>query len=319
MRYYLNEEKNISIEGSIVACIGYFDGLHRGHQTLLYKTIELAKLYDAHSAMISFTPDPKEVISGQKGQHVQSYEDRLKIAEAMGIDDIIVIAFTKDLCHMDKDRFFDTVLKKLPLKALVCGFDFHYGYKGEGNAYSLKERAKDMYEVIIIDEVLYADEKISSTRVRVAIESGDIKFANILLGYTYFIHGEVVHGKHNGHDIGFPTANVGLDSEILYPKVGVYIGYCKVEDTIYKAMINIGYNPTIAADNELTLEVNIIDFEGDIYGEDIYVYFTDRIRDVIRFSSLDELKAQLSKDKQVAKGQTDAVKFILWYLKRCLQ
>ena len=310
MRYYINNQNTISIKSPIVACIGYFDGLHRGHQALLDKTKELAKLYNARSVMIGFAPDPKEVLTGQKGKHIQVYEDRLKIAEAMGIDDIIVIAFTKELSHMDKDMFFETVLKKLPLKALVCGFDFHYGYKGGGDAYSLKESAKD-YEVIIIDEVLYEGEKISSTRVREAIENGDMRLVNTLLGYTYFIHGEVIHGKHYGHDIGFPTANLAIDEEILYPQDGVYIGYCKVEDTIYKAMINIGCNPTIASDNDLTLEVHILDFDGDIYGKDIYVYFCERIRDVIRFSSLNELKAQLTKDKQIAKGQADEVKFIL--------
>ncbi len=311
MRYYLEKDKTIEIDSPIVACIGYFDGLHRGHQALLEKTIELAKVHDARSVMISFAPDPKEVITGQKYRHVQGYADRLRIAEAMGIDDIIVMAFTEDLCHMDKDSFFEHVLKRLPIRALVCGFDFHYGYKGQGDAYSLKEAAKDMYEVVIIDEVLHEGEKISSTRVRAAIEAGDIKLVNTLLGYTYFVHGEVVHGRHYGHKIGFPTANVALDEEILYPKAGVYIGYCKVDDALYKAMMDIGHNPTIADDNDMTFEVNIIDFEGDIYGKDIYVYFADRIRDCVRFAGLDELKAQLAIDQAAAKGQADDVTSIL--------
>ncbi len=310
MRYYLKEDMTIDIE-DIVACIGYFDGLHRGHQALLEKTIELAGLHNARSVMISFAPDPKDVITGQKHQHLQIYEDRLKIAEAMGIDDIIVIAFTMNLCRMDKNDFFEHVLKRLPIKALVCGFDFRYGYKGQGDAYSLKESAKDLYDVIIVDEILYENEKISSTRVRRAIEEGDIRLANTLLGYTYFVSGEVVHGKRNGHDIGFPTANLALDEEIIYPKVGVYIGYCKVEGVIYKAMINIGYNPTISLDNDLSLEVHIIDFDEDIYGKDIYVYFTDRIRDVICFASLDELSTQLFRDLKVAKEQPNEVEHIL--------
>lgn len=309
--YYYDLKEKIDLKDPICACIGYFDGLHKGHQALITKTKDLARKYNSESTLITFYPDPKDIITKKRHRHIQAFSDRLKIAEKMGIDNCIVFAFDEDFSHLDEDAFFEKVLCSLPLKALVCGFDFHYAHKGRGDALKLKQKAADMFEVVIVDEVCYKGEKISSTAVRLSLEKGDVKLVNTLLGYTYFNKGEVVHGLKNGHRLGFPTANLKIDSEILCPKHGVYIGYAKVDAKIYKAMINIGNNPTIADNNGVTYEVNILDFDRCIYGENIIVYLCERIRDDRRFSSMEELREQLKKDQKQAMSQDDRDDFIL--------
>ena len=308
--YKANCEGHINIDEPIVACIGYFDGLHLGHQELIEKAKKIAYEKGAKSALITFYPDPKDIITKKKHRHIQNFTDRLKIAQEMGIDIAIVYDFTQEMCKMPEDVFYQKVLCSLPLVGLVCGFDFSYGYKGEGTPQKLKDHIAGKYPLSIIDEVLYQGEKISSTRVRIAIEKGDIELANELLGYPYFNRGKVIHGKRNGHKLGYPTANIRLDDEILCPRTGVYIGFVKYADKIYKAMCNIGNNPTIAIDNGITYEVHIIDFDGDIYDQEITVYLKKRIRDDKRFDSLDELKEQLAKDKEIAERQSEDERLI---------
>ncbi len=309
--YRFKESSNIKVAEDIVACIGYFDGLHLGHQALIEKVKEIAIKKDTKRALITFYPDPKDIITKKRHRHIQSFDDRLKIAQAMGIEIAIVFEFTEHLCLTSAEDFFEKILGKLPLKGLVSGFDFHFGHKGKGDVETLKKLAKDRFEVDIVPEVLYEGEKISSTRVRLAIERGDIKLARALLGYDYFDRGLVVHGKRNGHRLGFPTANLRLDEEILIPKNGVYIGYAVYDEKSYKAMINIGNNPTIASNNGLTYEVHILDFDKDIYDSELIIYLNERIRDDKRFSSLEDLKKQLENDRKRAEEQDARNDFIL--------
>ncbi len=309
IEFGINDE--IVIKDKIVACIGYFDGLHKGHQALAQKAKSEALKRKAKSALITFYPDPKDVITSSYHHHIQSFKDRIRIIEAMGIDLLIIMAFDKEMCQMPKDLFFEKILLKLNLSALVCGFDYHYGYKGEGDHKSLVKSAIGHFDVYVIDSINYSNEKISSTRVKKAIEDGAVDLARELLGYAYFIRGEVVHGKKIGHDLGFPTINLKVDKEIILPKEGVYLGYVKYDDHYYKSMINIGKNPTISPDNSETIEAHLLDFEKKIYGEEVIVYFKEYLRSDKRFTSLDELKKQLSEDKKAALRLADDERFIL--------
>ena len=309
IKFSLDETK--AFNEQISACIGYFDGLHKGHQALVKKAQEEAKKRGIKSGIITFFPDPKDVITGKKHKHIQSFEHRLKIFEAYGIDVCIVFDFTLDMCTLSKEDFFNRVLLKLDLACLVCGFDFHYAYKGSGDYHSLIEASKGLFEVNVIDSVNYESEKISSTRVRAAIENGQMELANQLLGYTYHLIGKVVHGKCIGHKLGFPTANLEVDDETIYPSNGVYIGYIKSRGRIFKAMINVGCNPTISDHNLTTIEAHIIDFNDDIYGEELIIYFISKIRDVIKFSSKEELARQLESDTLKARGQSDEINLLL--------
>lgn len=308
---HLDFEKEISFKEPISACIGYFDGLHKGHQALVNKAKEMALKTNSKSCLITFFPDPKDVITKTKHKHIQNFYQRLKIMETLGLDYCIVCDFSENLCKLSKEEFFDKFLNVLNLKCLVCGFDFHYAYKGSGDYHSLIEASKGKFDVEVIDSVNYLDEKISSTRVREAILNGDIELVNELLGYDYFLNGVVVHGKAIGHKIGFPTANLLIDQETLILKEGVYIGYTKVDNIYYKSMVNIGRNQTIALNNQRTIEAHIVDYNGNLYGKEIIMYFNHKIRDGKKFDSLEELKNQLTIDIEKARAQDERKQFIL--------
>lgn len=309
IKFSLNETK--ALNEPISACIGYFDGLHKGHQALVKKAQEEAKKRNIKSGIITFFPDPKDVITGKTHKHIQSFNHRLKIFEAYGIDVCVVFDFTLEMCTLSKEDFFENVLKKLDLQCLVCGFDFHYAYKGSGDYHSLLEAANGLFDVKMIPSVDFEAKKISSTRVREAIEKGQMELANNLLGYTYHLIGTVVHGKHIGHELGFPTANLEVDEETIYPNSGVYIGYIKSRGRIFKAMINVGCNPTIASNNKTTIEAHIIDFNDDIYGEELIIYFKSKIREVTKFKNKEALSKQLSLDTYKTRGQEDEPSLLL--------
>lgn len=305
----LNEE--IKIEDKIAACIGYFDGLHKGHQKLVEKAKEIARQEEIKSALITFCPDPLDVITGIKHKHIQNFDARLKIIEKMGLDYAIVFNFTKEMSRLSPREFFDQILLKLNLKALVCGFDYRYAYKGSGDYNQLSLDAKGHFDVYQIDEQLHLNEKISSTRIRNNIIEGNIALVNELLGYDYFIEGEVVHGKGNGHRLNFPTANIQYSEEIVLPKGQVYSGFVKVKQKYYRAMINFGENPTISKNNPMTLEVHIFDLNEDLYGQKLIIYFHDILREEKTFDCFEDLKHQLVMDQKEILDKEENGVFIL--------
>lgn len=295
----LDKKKQFNIP--IVACIGYFDGLHRGHQALIEKTKELAKKYNCESALITFSPDPFETIKGEKNiRHITPMSQRTNLVVRFGIENIIILDFTKEMSQLEPKVFLDEVLGRCNLKALVCGFDFHYGYKGQGNIKTLKEDVN--YEVAVIDAIIDGDEKISSTRITKCIEEGDMEEAERLLGYPYEISGIVKHGKHLGSTtLGFPTANVQFSSEFLTPKSGVYACYAIINGKKYQAMVNFGHNPTFNYSPTMSLEAHIIDFEEDIYDKRIQIQFKKFVREERNFKSIGNLILQLEQDVRSVK------------------
>ena len=276
------------------AVIGYFDGLHRGHQALINKSQQIAKELKIKNALTTFSPDPNDILLSQKTKHLQKFTERLKVVESLGVDICYVLHFDHELASLDPDLFISDIITKLNLNALVCGFDFHYGFKGKGNALTLKEKAPIRVEVI--EAVLYDGEKISSTRIKEALLNGKIELVNQLLAYNYFVSGKVVHGKHIGHELGFPTLNIAYDEEVLLAKEAVYAGYAKIDNSLYLAMINIGHNPTIATGNDLTVEAHILDFDKDIYQKEVKLYLLHYLRDCQRFNSKNDLARQLESD-----------------------
>lgn len=295
-------DQAFEIREPIVACIGFFDGLHCGHQVLIKRTIELAKLKNAKSALITFSPDPWEVIKGGSSyQHLATSKRREELVEQMGIDVLITLDFTKEMSKLDPIQFLKKVLVPCHLKALVCGFDFNYGAFGQGNAERLKADARPYFEVEIIDSVNEEDKKISTSRITTTIEQGDIMHANRLLGYRYQIEGVVVHGKKKGREIGFPTANLAIDPEYILPKKGIYEGWIEVDHVWYPTIVNIGNNPTFNFTNQLSVEAHILDFDQQIYDQVVRLEFVQFLRDEMKFASIDELVQQMTLDKQQAK------------------
>ena len=289
-------ESELLFSEPVTACIGYFDGLHKGHQSLIDHTLSKAKELGTESAIITFDPDPWVVIKQVVDvQHLSTMKQRQKLAAEAGLDHFIVLEFTKEMSNLNEHEFVELLKKNLNLKAMICGFDFHYAAKGKGNAKTL---AQHDFEVVCVESVNDEQGKISSTRICECIDEGKIKEANLLLGYSYVIEGVVVHGNAKGTGIGFPTANILADKELLIPARGVYVGKVEVKGIKYPAMINIGYNPTFNKRRLLSVEAHLLDFSGDIYGEQVQVSFYDKLRDERKFESVNELIQQLKKDVQ---------------------
>ncbi len=307
--FNLFDEKHLS--GQFAACIGYFDGLHRGHKALIDKTVELARKRELKSAVITFYPDPYEVINHVAQKHILDLDSRLKILETWGIEYCLVFNFDELLMKKTADEFLDMLLARVDIRAMVCGFDFTYAYQKQGNVETLREDGEGLFSLDVIDEVSYRQEKIASSRIRQALSDGDIPLVNELLGYDYFIKGQVIHGLGNGHKLGFPTANILFDKELLLPKPQVYEGYCKVKNHYYQAMINYGANPSIKKAGPLTLETHLIDYDGDLYDEEVYLYFKEALRPEMVFASMEELTAQLFKDEKQVKENMKHGNFIL--------
>lgn len=287
------------IDGPVVCCIGYFDGLHKGHMALVEKTIEKARELNAQSVLITFDPDPWVVIKQIVDvQHLTTMKQRQKLAEEAGLDHFVVLDFTKEMSGLNEKEFVELLEKNLSIKAMICGFDFHYASKGAGNAQTL---AQHNFEVICVQSVNDEKGKISSTRICECIDEGDMEQACALLGYPYTIEGNVIHGNAKGTGIGFPTANVKADPEFIIPSRGVYVGTVSLDDVKYPAMINIGYNPTFNKRRLLSIEAHLLDFHRDIYDRQVSVSFLKKIRSEKRFGSIDELIEQLNKDVETTR------------------
>ena len=279
----------------LCACIGYFDGMHKGHQALVRKTVEMAKEKKCESAMITFDPDPWVTIKGmQNVQHISTMRQRMNKAVAFGIQNIVILRFTKEMSQLSPEDFVTKVLGKLNLHGLVCGFDFHFGAFGKGDGNMLKEMAP--YDVEIVREVDDSLGKISSTRISQCIVNGEMEKARDMLGSPYCIEGVVIHGRHQGTGMGFPTANIRYSEEYLLPKTGVYACMASVNKQKYMAMVNLGHNPTFNYKEQLSLEAHLLDFEGDIYGKYISLDFLHFVREEKKFRSKENLIMQLEQD-----------------------
>lgn len=297
----LSLNKENKIETPVVACIGFFDGLHLGHQALISKTLELAERHQAKSALITFDPDPWVVIKDVKEyQHLSTIKRREELASKLGIDMIITLDFTKEMSALTPYDFLHQALVPCNLKALVCGFDFHYGLKGMGNPDILRKDAKDIFEVEVIDSVNEEDKKISTSRIVEYLENGEITHANRLLGYLYQVEGTVIHGQKRGREIGFPTANIDVNPEYIIPKIGIYEGWVNVANEWYPAIVNIGHNPTFNYSNKLSIEAHILNFNRQIYGQNVKLEFVKYLRDEMKFKSIGELIKQMENDKKIA-------------------
>lgn len=277
-----------------VGCIGYFDGFHKGHVTLVKNAIALSKERNLESAIITFDPDPWSIFKPDlELKHLMSLADKIELAKNLEVDHFYLLTFTKDFASLNYDLFHE-VLYKMHVNTLVCGFDFQYGKKNSGNVKTLSEQS--LFDVHVVDSVNDNDLKISSSRIEPLIEQGKLEVANALFGFIYSIYGKVVHGFKRGSSIlHIPTANLAPNKEYVLPKPGVYAGAVSVDLNMYIAMINIGSNPTF--ENELvTIEAHILDFNKNIYDKHARFYFYSRIRDEIKFNSIDQLKTQLHED-----------------------
>lgn len=289
------------VDNSIVT-IGTFDGVHRGHKKLLQRLQQIKAKNGGKSVVFTFDPHPRKVLFPDQRdlQLLSNLDEKIELISRENIDIVIVYPFTTAFSHIEPEKFIKEILvEKLKVKTLVIGYDHKFGKDRKGDINTFKANAsKYGYEVEEIPAEEINDINISSTKIRKALFDGDVKNAAAFLGYNYFINGIVVHGKKLAKTLNFPTANIVIpDADKLIPKHGVYLVGVEVEGFKGFGMMNVGTNPTTDTDEKLKLEVNIFNFDKDIYGREIKVEFMERLRDEIKFNSIEELVAAIKNDE----------------------
>jgi len=278
--------------------IGIFDGVHRGHQEL----IALAKEH-GHTTALTFYPHPTSVFAPERTpSQLLPLADRVELLKEHGADDVVVIDFTKEFAALSPEEFIDQILvERLHASHVVIGANFTFGHKAAGNAETLKEANKG-FDVTVVSLEENRGAPISSTRIRHLIVDGDVERAAELLSRSHYLVGPVVHGEKRGREIGYPTANIGLDSWATIPADGIYAGWLNVGGERYASAISIGTNPTFPGVRGRQVEAYALDKTGlDLYDQDAKLEFISRLRDTVKFDGLDPLLVQMAKDCDAAR------------------
>jgi len=304
MKVYRSLEALPKIKNAIVTQ-GTFDGVHAAHKVIINRLKELARQHEGETVVMTFDPHPRMVLypdeHGLKLLH--TIDEKIEALDKEGVDHLVIIPFTREFSRLSSLQFIrDIIVNQIGTKILVIGYNHRFGKNREGSFEHLREYSSLYgFEVVEIPEQDVDQLAISSTRIRKALESGDIITANRYLGRPYSITGSVLHGNKLGRTIGFPTANLHVsDQHKLIPSDGVYAVRVKVGPGMYEGMLNSGFRPTVNGKSH-SIEVNIFDFNEDIYNQVITIYYVDKLRQEIKFNSVEELKNQLEKDKLQAK------------------
>ncbi len=291
--------------------IGFFDGLHKGHQTVIHTAIEKAKELSIRSAVMTFNPHPSHVLGGGKNKigYITPFEEKRRLLENMGVDALFVVKFDMQLASLKPNEFVDLFIKSLGIKHVTAGFDYSFGSKGAGTMEDMKKLSAGAYETTIIGKVTDNADKISSTRIRKLLSEGNVEDASLLLGRNFRTIGVVIGGEKKGRLLGFPTANVSPSEDSILPGNGVYAVRFIVDGTSMKGVCNVGVKPTF--DNpeikSPLVEVHILDYDGDLYEKEVAVEWVKHIREEKKFESVDALISQIEKDKKTAIDILDKV------------
>lgn len=288
----LNKNPELSL------ALGYFDGVHKGHQKVIRSAVEFARQNGNKSAVITFKDHPCCFFRGVCPKYILTREDRLKHIEALGIDYVYILDFDARLCMLSAEDYLKNILiDNFSPKSISTGFNHYFGSKKSGGV-DLLTKMQNIYgyEYFEIPPQKAGDDTISSTVIREALSKGQIQNANEMLGYNFTIKGEVVKGQQLGRKIGFRTANLVYPCELIDLPFGVYSVNVRYGELIYKGISNFGIRPTVSNSKQCSLETHILDFDKDIYGEEISVEFLKMIRAERKFTSLSELKAQIGED-----------------------
>ncbi|PWG00738.1 riboflavin biosynthesis protein RibF [Levilactobacillus bambusae] len=287
--------------GPVVLAMGFFDGVHRGHQAVIHQAKQIAEQMGLPLAVLTYNHHPALVfrpVEPEDMQYLTLPTDKMEHFESLGVDRVFVADFTGQFAAQSPQQFVDDCLMRLHPATVVAGFDHTYGPKEVATMANLPAYAQSRFNVVTVTELDEANQKISSSRIRRALDAGDVDAANDLLGYQYVTHGLVVHGEARGRTMGFPTANIFHDAGTWLPGVGVYVAEIEVGGHWYETMTSVGYNVTFGDDRPLTVEMNLLDFHGNLYGERVNVRWQHRLRGEVKFETVDELVAQLEKDRQ---------------------
>jgi len=284
-----------------VSAIGFFDGIHKGHQKVIQQAVNKAKENNMESAVITFFPHPSVVL--RKDIHQVKYitvsSEKQEILEKLQVDRLYIIRFDQELSKLSPQAFIDHFIIGLHIKHLVAGFDYSFGHKGQGKMTDMQDYARDLFTWETIGKITLDEEKVSSTRIRAELASGNMEQAAQLLGRTFETTGLVVKGAQRGRELGYPTANLSISKDALLPKQGVYATLVRHQDKIYGGMANIGTNPTFTETMEnLSVEVYLFDFDGDLYGEELTIEWLSYTREEIKFDSKEALIERMQQDEE---------------------
>jgi len=307
--------KEIPFDNNSVVTVGTFDGVHLAHQKIIKEVVALAKKRNCRSVVVTFEPHPREVVAeiNTEIQLLTTLQERQELCESLGVDWFVVIEFDKAFSHQSfRDFYIAYLINGIGMKVVVEGYDHHWGRNREGTIESLVQLGKEFeFDVLNIDQFTYNGSLVNSSIVRNYLNHGMVEDSAKLLGRPYVLRGKVVEGDRRGHLLGYPTANIDIDSKKkLIPQNGIYFVKVNIGANNHFGMASIGVRPTFQSEGERTIEVNILNFEKDIYGYDIQISFLRRIRDEIKFDSAEKLIMQMNKDKELSNVLRDEYKSI---------
>nr|WP_246569644.1 bifunctional riboflavin kinase/FAD synthetase [Lentibacillus saliphilus] len=293
-----------------VAAIGFFDGIHRGHQKVIESAVEIAKAKGNASAVITFDPHPSVILNPNIDHvdYITPLPEKQRILTEMNVDRMYIISFDHMLSKLSPQEFIDHFIIGLNIKHLIAGFDFSYGHKGQGNVQTLEAHSRGQFLFTVRDKVESEGEKISSTKIRQLFSRGDVRDATHLLGRYPRVWGIVIEGYKRGRTLGYPTANIDVIPNTLLPAPGVYAVFVHHNDKVYKGMASLGFNPTFEDDRrDPSLEVFIFNFSGNLYGDHVQLEWCTFIRQEKKFNHVSDLVAQMKNDEKVINTYFDDI------------
>ncbi|MFA6990037.1 MAG: bifunctional riboflavin kinase/FAD synthetase [Candidatus Gastranaerophilaceae bacterium] len=295
MKVYTKIKDNMFSKTSLA--LGFFDGLHLGHKQVILDTIKKSEELSTSPTVLTLANHPVEVLWDVKPEFITTLDERLELFENTGIENVVIFEFTKELAHYSAEEYLKNVILKLNPKSITMGYNHHFGAEKTGDDNFLKTAGEKFgFNVSVISPVQLDGKTISSTLIRNLIKTGQASEVVKFLGRAYKIKNKVIKGEQRGRKIGFPTANLTVPTRKIVPGFGVYIGTVIHNNILYNCIINVGLRPTFEDLTEPLVEVHILDFDKDIYGEILEVNFCKKIRNETKFSSIDELKSQIQKD-----------------------
>lgn len=292
------DEINLPTDTHTCVTIGNFDGIHRGHQELIKESVDFSKKNGFKSVVFTFANHPANYFKPGHVKKIVNNKDKMDVMKSLGVDIYLNMPFDDRMTKISAEEYVkDILLHKLHAKKVVIGHDFTFARKKEGNADTMSYLGKKYgFDVEVVSPVKVDGERISSTSIRKLIESGEVDEANRLLARRFSVEGEVIHARQLGRTMGFPTANILYDKDMVIPAIGVYATAVEVDKKLYMGATSVGKNPTVTDEDKITIETYILNFDEDIYGKILKVGFVKRLRGEIKFSGLDELRNQLDKD-----------------------
>ncbi|OYR95619.1 riboflavin biosynthesis protein RibF [Lactobacillus taiwanensis] len=283
----------------VVLTLGFFDGVHIGHQKLIKDAKLIAEKKNLPLMVMTFDKHPKEIYKNDhKFVYLETEREKEHKMEKLGVDYLVIIKFTKEFSQLSPQDFVDQVVMKLKADTVVVGFDYTYGPKEIANVKNLPKFAKDRFKIVVEPKQAIDKIKVGSTFIRKVIQRGNVELAAALLGQPYETSGIIVHGFRRGHKIGFPTANLEIEGSKVLPAEGVYATRAKINGKWHDAMTSVGYNETFKTNHGLTIETNIFDFDEEAYGKQLTLAWYKFMRKNEKFSGIEDLSRQLDQDKQ---------------------